>query len=152
VSQPVHVIILRRFEAPAERVFDACLDPAWVDRWMFRPAVHDAPWERRTLEARVGGRYSLVTHRAGTAVERTGEYLAIDRPRLLVFTAAAGDGRDGSSRVILEFVPRGDGCDVKLTHVLGSGWSAEIDRAARLWSRRLDRLQRAIAAAAAARI
>ena len=81
MSQPVHAIVLHRFAAPAERVFDACLDPAWVGRWMFGPNVREEKIVRLTLEARVGGRFSFVVERQGAEVDHVGEYLAIDRPR-----------------------------------------------------------------------
>lgn len=148
MSEPVHAIVLHRFEAPAERVFDACLDPAWVGRWMFGPEVRDEQIVRLTLEARVGGRFSFVVNRAGVEIEHVGEYLAVDRPQLLVFTWATRGTVCDRSRVIIEFTPRHDGCDVKLTHVLGAGWSAGVDQAARAWSRMLDALERAMARAA----
>lgn len=145
MSQPVHVVAMRRFDVSAERVFDACLDPAWVGRWMFGPEVRDEYIVRLALEARVGGKYSFVVNRGGTEIEHTGEYLEIDRPQLLVFTWTTHDPKPATSRVIIELTAHGNGCEVKLTHVMGANWSADADRAAGVWSRRLDALERTIA-------
>ncbi len=146
MSQPAHAIVMHRFDVAAERVFDACLDPAWVGRWMFGPDVRDEHLVRVTLEARVGGRFSFVVRRSGLEVEHLGEYLAIDRPRLLVFTWATRDHPADASRVIIEITPHGQACDVKLTHVMGAHWSAHVDEAASTWSRMLDALEQAMAA------
>ncbi|HVU18536.1 MAG TPA: SRPBCC family protein [Candidatus Didemnitutus sp.] len=150
MSQPVHAVVMHRFDVPAERVFDACLDPAWVGRWMFGPNVRDERIVRLALEARVGGRFSFVVNRAGTEVDHVGEYLEIERPGLLVFTWATRDALPETSRVIIEITPREQGCDMKLTHVLGAHWSEFVDRAASSWSQMLDALERAIAQEATA--
>jgi uncharacterized protein YndB with AHSA1/START domain len=145
MTQPVHAVVLHRFSVAPERIFDACLDPAWVGRWMFGPNVRDERIVRLTLDARVGGKYSFVVDRAGTEVDHVGEYLEIDRPRLLAFTWATRDNLEQPSRVIIEIAPRDAGCEVKLTHVMGANWSAYVDRAAGAWSKMLDALERAIA-------
>ena len=145
MSTPVHAVVLHRFTVSAERIFDACLDPAWVGRWMFGPNVRDEQIVRLALEARVGGQFSFVVNRQGTEVDHVGEYLQIERPRLLVFTWATRDTLPEMSRVIIELTPRDDGCDVKLTHVMGAKWSGFVEKAAGAWSRMLDALERAIA-------
>lgn len=145
MSQPVHAIVMHRFDVPAERVFEACIDPAWVSRWMFGPHIRDEQIVRLTLDARVGGRFSFVVNRQGIEIDHVGEYLEIDRSRLLVFTWATRDSLPDTSRVIIEITPGDPGCDVKLTHVMGANWSAFVDRAASAWSRMLEALERAIA-------
>ena len=144
MSEAGHVIVLHRFDVAAERVFDACLDPAWVGRWMFVPEV-DERVVRLALEARVGGRFAFVVARAGGEVHYEGEYLEIDRPRLLVFSWATRDCPSRTRRVIIEITPRDRGCEVKLTHVMGGSWLAEVDRAASMWARMLEALEWAIA-------
>ena len=150
MSSPVHAVVLHRFDVAAERGFDACLDPSWVGRWMFGPDVRDERIVRLALEARVGGRFSFVVDRAGSEIEHVGEYLEIDRSRLLVFTWAMPHEHLAASRVVIEFTPHAQGCEVKLTHVMGAHWSASVDRAARAWSLRFAVLERAIAEEVAA--
>jgi uncharacterized protein YndB with AHSA1/START domain len=145
MTPPVHAIAMHRFGVSAERVFDTCLDPAWVGRWMFGPVIPNEQLVRLTLEPRVGGKFSFVTQReGGTEVEHIGEYLAVDRPSLLVFKWATRDHPADVSRVVIEISPCDEGCDVKLTQVMGANWSAFVDRAANAWSQMLDALERAI--------
>lgn len=152
MSQPVHAIVLRRFDVSPERIFNAWFDPLWVGRWMFGPDVREERLVRLTLDARVGGKFSFVVERDGAEIDHVGEYLALDRPRLLAFTWATRDRLPETSRVIVEITPRDRGCEVKLTHLMGAKWSACVDQAADTWSRMLDALERAIALEAAPRM
>ena len=145
MSQPVHAVVMHRFSASAERVFDAWFDPVWLGRWMFGPGVRDERIVRLTLDARVGGKFSFVVDRQGTQIDHVGEYLELDRPRLLVFTWTTRESLPEKSRVIVEITPRDAGCDVKLTHLMGAAWSAYVDQAAHAWTKMLDALERAIA-------
>ena len=144
MNQPVHAVVMHRFTVPAERVFDAWFDPEWLGRWMFGPGVRDERIVRLTLDARVGGSFSFIVERKGTEVDHVGEYLELERPRLLVFTWGTRDQLPSTSRVIVEITPRENGCDLKLTHLMGSEWAAFVDRAADAWSRMLDALERAL--------
>ena len=144
MNQPVHAIVMHRFDAPAARVFAAWFDPVWLGRWMFGPGVRDEQIVRLTLDARVGGKFSFVVNRQGTEIDHVGEYLEIDRPHLLVFTWARRDSLPETSRVIVEITPRDFSCEVKLTHMMGANWSAFVDKAAASWTKMLDALERAI--------
>lgn len=144
MSQPVHAIVLRRFDATAERVFAAWFDPVWLGRWMFGPAVRDERIVRLTLDARVGGRFSFVVEREGREINYVGEYLELDRPSLLVFTWGRREDLPDAGRVIVEITPRDRGCDVKLTHLMSARWSAYADQTAEVWTKLLDALEQAI--------
>lgn len=144
MNPPGHAIVLHRFERPAESVFDAWLDSVQLGRWMFGPSVRDERVVRLTLEPRVGGRFSFLLERAGAEVEYVGEFLAIDRPRLLAFTWGSRASLPETTRVVVEITPQETGCEVKLTHVVGAQWSAIVDQAASLWSKMLDNLARVL--------
>lgn len=144
MSRPVHAVVMHRFGFSAERVFDACLDPAWVGRWMFGPNVREERIVRLAIEPRVGGKFSFVVERQGKEIQHFGEYLEIDRPTLLVFSWATQEAPTDVSRVTIEITPGDDGCDVKLTHVMGAQWSDFVDKAAASWSKMLDVLERVI--------
>ncbi|HEY3788704.1 MAG TPA: SRPBCC domain-containing protein [Urbifossiella sp.] len=108
------LVVKRFFEALPERVFDAWLDPAAVGTWLF--ATETGTMVRVEIDARVGGRFSIVDRRDGEDVEHTGEYLEIDRPRRLVFTFAVPKYSAIYTRVTIDIMPSGGGCELTLTH------------------------------------
>jgi len=130
---PVKVTVRKRFSAPAERVFAAWLDPELLGRWMFGPNVRDEQVVRLGLEPRVGGRFSFVLNRQGTEIDYVGEYLELDRPRLLVFTWGVRGRLPDASRVIVEIVPDGHGCELTLHHVRDAHPPGVAGQAVALW-------------------
>lgn len=82
----VTVRVNRRFEASAERVFDAWLDPATLGRWLY--ATQGGQMLRVDVDPRVGGAYAIVERRPDGDAAHYGRYLEIDRPRRLVLTLA----------------------------------------------------------------
>jgi uncharacterized protein YndB with AHSA1/START domain len=93
-SEPnVIVTVTRHFDAPAERVFDAWLDPEQVREWM---AVSGSMKNLRRvhIDARLGGAFAFVDVREGEKVEHVGNYLEIERPlsARLYLAGEAGGG------------------------------------------------------------
>ncbi len=126
--------IVRRFDAPADRVFDAWLDPAIAGRWLF--ATPAGTRVRVEVDARVGGSYAIVERRDGVDVEHVGEYLEIDRPRRLAFTLRVPRYSPDEGRLVVEIVPRDSGCELTLTpegldpahhERARSGWGKVLD-------------------------
>ena len=110
----VTVRVKRRFNASAERVFDAWLDTQKAGKFLF--ATPTGEMVRVETDPRVGGSYIFVNRRAGEDVEHVGEYLEIDRPRRLVFTLTVPKFSVESTRVAIDIVPAGEGCELTLTH------------------------------------
>jgi uncharacterized protein YndB with AHSA1/START domain len=142
-SQPVSARVTRRFSAPAERVFDAWLDPATVHAWMTLSERKGPGGEllRVRIDGRVGGTFSFLIRRNGQEIDHVGEYLEIDRPRRLVFTWAAGavgQAHQEYSRVTIAIVPLGSGCELTLTHEMDEKWAEFADRARGAWAHMLD--------------
>ena len=108
------VRVTHRFDASAERVFDAWLDPKSAGRWLFATAA--GQMVRVDIDARVGGRFVLVDRRDGEDIEHCGEYLQIDRPRRLVFTFGVPKYSPEMTRVCIDIIPRDPGCELTLTH------------------------------------
>ena len=79
-KQAIRAVVIRRFHAPAERVFDAWLNREMLGRWMFGPAVRDEEIIHLSLTPRVGGSFSFLVERGGEDIEHRGKYLEIDRP------------------------------------------------------------------------
>ncbi|HET7232128.1 MAG TPA: SRPBCC family protein [Longimicrobium sp.] len=122
---PVVVRVQHRYRHPAERVFDAWLDPRLASRFLY--ATPDGAIVRCDLDARVGGRWSIVDRRDGEDVDHTGEYLEIGRPRRLVFTFGVPKYASWFDRVEIDITPvEGGGCELVLTHTLapeGAEWA-----------------------------
>jgi uncharacterized protein YndB with AHSA1/START domain len=97
---------------------------------------------RAEIDARVGGRFAFVDRRNGEDIEHTGEYLEIDRPRRLVFTFAAPKYSALYTKVSIDIVPLGPGCQLTLTH---EGVLPEYRERSKMgWARILDTLAQAI--------
>jgi uncharacterized protein YndB with AHSA1/START domain len=128
--------VTRHFHASPERVFDAWLNPATAGKWLFTTATGEMT--RVEIDARVGGKYLFVDRRNGKDIEHLGEYLEIDRPTRLVFTFAVPEFSPQTTRVSIDIVPVGAGCDLTLTH---EGVLAEwADRTQQGWGMILDGL------------
>ncbi|WP_206064795.1 SRPBCC family protein [Nitratireductor mangrovi] len=112
----VSLTVRRRFAASAERVFDAFLDTAMARMWMF--TTPDTAISRCEIDARVGGRFTMIDHRPDGDIEHVGEYLVIDRPRRLVFTFAVPSLSPDYDRVEVDITPDGNGCVLTLTNVM----------------------------------
>jgi len=112
-SGPV-VRVTRRFEASAERVFDAWIDPKTAGKWLF--ATPTGQMMRCEMDARVGGKFVLVERRDGEDVEHLGRYLELDRPRKLVFTFTVPKYSSQETMVTIDIVPANGGCELTLTH------------------------------------
>ncbi len=145
-KQDVTVQVTHRYSAAAERVFDAWLDPAVLDGWMFGASQRDEEVVRIEVDARVGGKFSFVVRRQGQEIDHSGEYLEIARPQRLAFTwgaAAVGEAPD-ASRVTIDIEAIGDGCELTLTHEMHRDWAEYAERTRDGWGRILDALGAAI--------
>lgn len=132
--------VTQRFEASAERVYEAWLDPAAIGRWMFGPALRDEEVLGIDLDPRVGGRFSFRVKRGDLEIDHVGEYLALERPRRLVFSWGVRQDDSAPSRVIVEIAPLEQGSEVTLLHELSPGWEDFVERSARAWSKMLGAL------------
>jgi uncharacterized protein YndB with AHSA1/START domain len=131
--------VTHHFAASPERVFDAWLDPTKAAKFLF--ATPTGQMVRAEIDARVGGAFVFV-RRDGEDIEHTGTYLAIDRPRRLVFTFAVPKFSAELTTVTIDIVKRGTGCELTLTHegVLPE-WSERTEGG---WRMILDGLGRTI--------
>lgn len=108
------VQITRCFDFPAERVFDAWLDPIKAGKWLF--ATPTGTMVRAEIDARVGGSFTFTDRRDGQDFEHVGTYHEIDRPRRLVFTFGVPKLSDQFTRVTIDIKPLSSGCELTLTH------------------------------------
>ena len=139
------VRVNRRFNASSQRVFDAWLDPNMLSRWMFGPSVRDEEIVSLSLDPRPGGAFSFVVRRDGREINHVGEYLEIEPPTRLSFTWSTADALPDVSRVTIEIISFGSGCELTLTHEMHPDWLDYIDRTEAGWARMLDALATALA-------
>jgi uncharacterized protein YndB with AHSA1/START domain len=108
------LVVRRQIAVPRERVFESWLDSESLAQWM-RPG--DCTTTTATVDPRVGGGFRIVmdgpTH---GAVEHHGEYLAIEPPSLLSFTWISRPTDYTVTIVTIEFLERGAGTELVLTH------------------------------------
>jgi uncharacterized protein YndB with AHSA1/START domain len=109
----VSIQVVRRFEAAAERVFDAWLDPDTAGKWLF--ATESGQMIVVEIDPRVGGSFNF-TRRDGDDVAHIGEYLEIDRPRRLVFTFCVPSYAKEITRVTIDIKSLESSCQLTLTH------------------------------------
>ena len=133
------VRVTRSFDAPAERVYDAFLNPALARRFLFATATGEII--RCDIDARVGGTFTIVDRRFGDDVSHTGAYVELDRPRRIAFTLQVEKYSTDVTTVTIDIAPDGDRCDLTLTHDMTTvdarsnegareGWAGILDMAA----------------------
>jgi uncharacterized protein YndB with AHSA1/START domain len=130
VSQTT-LIMVRQFDVPTERVFDAWINPVMMRRWLM---TNEGTNKLAVNEPHVGGRWTIIDQRDGIDYEATGEYLEIERPNLLVFTFQMPQFSELTDRLTVELKALEKGCEMTFTQVINvpheKGWSeADIDKA-----------------------
>jgi uncharacterized protein YndB with AHSA1/START domain len=107
--------------APAERVFQALVDPQQLMLWWNSEECQTEFFE---MDARAGGQWRFGTKKSTLNVNDVnqffcqGEVLEFDPPRLLAYTWVANWHDDKTRRTIVrwELTPTKDGTHVKVTH------------------------------------
>jgi uncharacterized protein YndB with AHSA1/START domain len=110
----VNVQAKHRFNASAERVFDAWLDPQKARKFLFANLLGEMV--RAEIDPHVGGKFCLVDRRDGEDIEHVGEYLEVVRPVRLVFTFVVPKFSKEQTKVIIDIAARDTGCELTLTH------------------------------------
>ncbi len=106
------VKVSRRFNASAERVFDAWTDPRMASQWLFTTKSSKTTYD---LDVRVGGSYTITRISNGKKYVAVGKYVEIDRPRKLVFTFGMPQFAADFDTVIVEIEADGEDCVLTLT-------------------------------------
>ena len=88
--------ITRVLSATPEEAYDAWLDPQSLTEWMV--PIPGGRTEAQ-VDARIGGGFLIVMYGDGTRYPTRGEYLRLERPRLLEFSWYP-DGNDSRKSVV----------------------------------------------------
>lgn len=139
MSETRTVTVTRRIAASPERVFDAWLDAKVVGAWLF--ATPGGVSQRVEVDPRVGGGFRIDERRGDDIAEHHGQYLALDRPRMLVFDFWTSFS-DERTRVTIEIAPDREGSLLTLTHE--GVWADYEDRTSQGWSMILQGLEQAL--------
>jgi uncharacterized protein YndB with AHSA1/START domain len=123
--------------APIEKVFDAWLNSKMLSKFMI--PMPGMPQPDVELDAREGGRFTIIMHVDDDKLPHTGMYVEIDRPNKLVFTWQSHRSVD-DSQVTLNFTKIDDHkTNLLLTQVKFIDEDARSDHKAG-WSNILDKL------------
>jgi len=107
------VVVMHRYAASSERVFDAFLEVQTARHFLF--ATVTGEMITAEIDPRVGGRFTFTERRPDMGdIRHVGEYLEIDRPRRLVFTFGVPQFDARMTVVTIAIRPEGDGCLVTL--------------------------------------
>jgi|SRR5579875_3763893 len=131
------VTIVRLVHAPREAVWDAWTDPDQLARWWW-PERYQTTYQ---IDLRVGGGYRFESAELpdlGT-LAISGKYLEIARPEHLVYTWEWDGEAQPPSRVTVDFVDRGAGTELRITHE-GLANAEERGNHLRGWAGCLERL------------
>jgi uncharacterized protein YndB with AHSA1/START domain len=132
----IHVCVKHRFTASAERVFDAWLDPEKASKFFFATATGQVV--RAEIDARVGGRFTIVDRRNGKDVPHNGTYLELARPTRIVFSFQVGEDGEEETLVTIDIASLAEGCEVTITHDLDPEY-ADFEARTRLgWAKMLE--------------
>jgi uncharacterized protein YndB with AHSA1/START domain len=133
------VIVKHKFATDAGNVYDAFLDPSIAGKFLF--ATPTGIMVRAEIDARVGGRYTLIERRGGKDVLHTGEFLELIRPSRIIFTLLVPEHSSELTTVQIDVAPAGEGCELTLTHTgvqsefveqTRKGWEAILSTAERM--------------------
>jgi len=152
MPDPTIVRVTRRFNVPADRVFDAWITPALAARFLF--ATRTGNILHCDIEPHVGGGF-VVTDRRPVAdgeesffeAQHRGTYVELERPHRIVFDFTVEPFADKPSRVAIDVVPLGPQmCDVVLTNDMGWGETAKVNakRAEQGWTNMLALLEKVL--------
>lgn len=109
------VKLRKTINAPAEKLFDAWLDPETLSQFIL--PMPGMPHPEVENDPREGGQFSIIMHVGDEQIPHTGEYLTVDRPHKLVFSWLSPFSTDGSE-VTLNFSEPEPGITlIELTHI-----------------------------------
>lgn len=138
MTRPVGIRVEKRMRHPAERVFDAFLDPTTVGDWLFH--TPDGVMEKTDYDPRPGGDFAIFERRGADLARHFGRFVEIERPSRIVFDFWVDEAPEEPTRVTVTFTPNGEGCSVILTHDLAPAWADYADRTVDGWTMILDSL------------
>jgi uncharacterized protein YndB with AHSA1/START domain len=140
MSNPIKVTVKKKFNVPAEKVFDAWLDPNWLNRWMFGPEIRDEKIITLENDPKKDGQFFYVVERDGDIINHMGTYREVQRPNRLVFTWGVDVEAGDESVVTIDIESTENGCQLTLVHEMDPKWAEYADRTQEGWTFMMDKL------------
>ncbi len=107
------LIVMRTYDAPRERVFEAWIETSKVQKWW---GCAECTNVRSEVEAKVGGSYNHHMTVHGQDIPGFATLTEYDLPNRLAFRMSGPDGSDSGMVVTVEFKDVDGGTLVKLVH------------------------------------
>lgn len=146
MSPRIDVKATHQLGAPAERVYDAWLQPDMVRAWMSAALKEfglTGEMRRVEIDPRVGGSYHFSDMRDGAEARHWGKYTALDRPGKISFTWVTDEDEEGDpSTVTLVIEPEPAGCTASIIHSMDAKWAEYALRVETGWTRMLQAIDR----------
>ncbi len=108
------VRVTRGFLSKPDKIYDAWLNPAIATKFLF--STPDGDMQKVEIDAKEGGKFTVIEKRNGEDVEHNGTYEKLQRPDRIVFTFAVPKYSTEETRVTLDFTPDGNGSQITLVH------------------------------------
>ena len=134
IPKDVVVHVNRQYCFSADKLFDAWIVPALAEQWLFldnEDAIADVH-----IDARVGGRFSVLEQRNEVAIEHSGKYVEMERPVHLAFSLESPRRFTGVTYVSVFIRAKTYGSELSLTQ---TGVSPEKTEAS--WYKMLQLLE-----------
>jgi len=132
VASDIRARVKLNIDADAQSVFDAWIDPALMERWLFKSP--DNKLSART-DPRVGGAYSITERATGRVITHDGIYAIVDPPTRLAFSLVVPQHFAGVAHIDVQIRQVGSGSRLDF---LARG--AGPDDAQQIWERMLSNL------------
>jgi uncharacterized protein YndB with AHSA1/START domain len=113
IRTDLSLTVERVIKAPAEKLFNAWLDPEMLKKFMLPGPDMSLP--KADVDAREGGRFDLIMRSGDEDLPHGGTYKTIAPHTKIVFSWESA-WSPAESEVTLDFTPEGDSTRVTLTH------------------------------------
>ena len=140
-TSSIPISVSRSFEAPAEIIYSAWLEPEIAEKFFF--ATADGKMVRAEIDPRVGGEFVMTDRRKSGDVEHGGRFLELNPPHKIAFEFGVPADNPERTIVAIEINPKGSGCEVSLNHEMSPEWADYAEKTRMGWSTMLDRLAEA---------
>jgi uncharacterized protein YndB with AHSA1/START domain len=149
MKSKIEARVSHRFQASAEQVYDAWLDPRHVRVWLaaaLKSFGLAGDIRRIEIDPRVGGKFFFSDMRDGTEARHWGTYLELVRPSQIAFTWIVDESEEANpSKVTLTIAREPSGCVATIVHEMDEAWRDYVSRTEAGWSRMLQQIDNLLA-------